>query len=60
MFLLIDEISLVSLQLLAEIDYALCFAKERPDQWFGGIAVIFLEIFTSIPQLVGVPCTCLF
>jgi hypothetical protein len=53
MFLLIDEVSLVSLQLLAEIDHALRFAKEKPDQWFGGIAVIFSGDFYQYPPVGG-------
>jgi hypothetical protein len=38
-------VSLVGLQLLAEIDHALRYAKEKPDVWFGGIVVIFAGDF---------------
>jgi hypothetical protein len=40
-YLLVDEVSLVGLQLLAKIDHTLQFAKECPDEWFGEIVVIF-------------------
>jgi hypothetical protein len=53
-FLLID-VSLVSSQLLAEIDHALRYAKEKPDQWFGGIAVIFAGDFYQFPPVGGSP-----
>jgi len=52
-FLLIDVTSLLSLQLLAEIDHALHFAKERPDLWFGGIVVIFSGDFFQYPPVGG-------
>jgi hypothetical protein len=48
-FLLIDEVSLLSLQLLADIDHALRYAKERPDLWFGGVNVIFVGDFYQYP-----------
>jgi hypothetical protein len=54
-YLLIDEVSLVSLQLLAEIDHALRFAKENPDVWFGGINVIFFGDFYQFPPVGGSP-----
>lgn len=52
---LIDEISLTSAQLLCEIDYALRFAKEKPDDWFGGITVIFAGDFYQYPPVAGTP-----
>jgi ATP-dependent exoDNAse (exonuclease V) alpha subunit len=39
-FLLIDEVSMVSAELLCELDAVLCYAKEC-DDWFGGINIIF-------------------
>ncbi|KAJ3516563.1 hypothetical protein NMY22_g14178 [Coprinellus aureogranulatus] len=39
--LFLDEVSLLSAQLLCEIDYTLRYAKENPAQWFGGTSVIF-------------------
>jgi len=54
-FLFIDEVSLLSLQLLAEIDHALRFAKERPDLWFGGIVIIFAGDFYQYPPVGGSP-----
>jgi hypothetical protein len=54
-YLLVDEVSLVGLQLLAKIDHALRFAKERPDKWFGGIVVIFSGDFYQFPPVGGSP-----
>ncbi|KIM66485.1 hypothetical protein SCLCIDRAFT_110469 [Scleroderma citrinum Foug A] len=54
-FVLIDETSLLSLQLLAEIDHALCFAKEKLDIWFGGIAIIFSGDLFQYPPVGGSP-----
>ena len=54
-FVLIDETSLLSLQLLAEIDHALRFAKEKPDVWFGGIAIIFAGDLFQYPPVGGSP-----
>lgn len=53
--LLIDEVSLLSLQLLAEIDHALRYAKERPNEWFGGVTVIFAGDFYQYPPVGGSP-----
>ena len=39
-------------QLLCQIDHALCFAKEKPNEWFGGINMIFAGDFYQYP-LVG-------
>ncbi|KAG2061241.1 hypothetical protein BDR06DRAFT_966245 [Suillus hirtellus] len=52
-FLLIDKVSLVSLQLLAEIDHALHFTKKKPDLWFGSVAVIFAGDFFQYPPMGG-------
>ncbi|KAF7770959.1 hypothetical protein Agabi119p4_6933 [Agaricus bisporus var. burnettii] len=52
---LIDEISLTSAQLLCEIDQALRFAKERRDEWFGGITVVFAGDFYQYPPVGGTP-----
>ncbi|KAG2746801.1 hypothetical protein P692DRAFT_20642764, partial [Suillus brevipes Sb2] len=52
-YVLIDETSLLSLQLLAEIDHALRYAKERPNLWFGGIVVIFSGDFYQYPPVGG-------
>jgi hypothetical protein len=53
--LFIDEISLVSLQLIGEVDHALRYATERPDEWFGGITVIFAGDFFQYPPIGGTP-----
>ena len=39
-FLLVDKSSLLSLQLIAKIDHALRFVKEKPDVWFGGVTIV--------------------
>ena len=54
-FLLIDEISLVSEQLLCEVDHALRYATERPNDWFGGISMIFAGDFFQYPPIGGTP-----
>lgn len=54
-YLLIDEASLLSLQLLADIDHALRFAKERPYDWFGGVTIIFAGDFFQYPPVGGTP-----
>jgi hypothetical protein len=51
--LLIDEASLLSAQLLCEIDHALRYAKERPDAWFGDVTIIFAGDFFQYPPVVG-------
>ena len=53
--LLIDEISMVSQQLISEIDHALRYATERPDEWFGGIKVIFSGDFFQYPPIHATP-----
>ncbi|KAF5362237.1 hypothetical protein D9756_001995 [Leucocoprinus leucothites] len=52
---LIDEISLGSAQLLCEIDHALRFAKEQPNEWFGGMTIIFAGDFYQYPPVGGTP-----
>lgn len=54
-FLLIDEVSLLSQQLLCEIDHALRYAKEKYDDWFGGINIIFAGDFYQYPPVIGSP-----
>ena len=53
--LLIDEVSLLSAQLLSEIDHALRYTKERPNDWFGNISVIFAGDFYQYPPVGGTP-----
>ena len=53
--LLLDEASLLGAQLLCQIDHALRFAKERPDEWFGGINVIFAGDFYQYPPVGSTP-----
>ena len=48
---MIDECSLLSAELLSEIDAALQFAKETPDKWFGNIIVIFAGDFYQYPPV---------
>lgn len=50
---LIDEVSLLSLQALSELDHALRMAKERYNEWFGGIIVIFSGDFCQYPPVCG-------
>jgi ATP-dependent exoDNAse (exonuclease V) alpha subunit len=49
LFVLIDEVSMVSQQLLAEIDYSLRYAKENKQEWFGGMNIIFAGDFCQFP-----------
>ena len=51
--LLLDEVSLLSQQLLCEMDHALQFAKEQPEEWFGGINVIFAGDLYQYPPVCG-------
>jgi hypothetical protein len=51
----IDEISLVSQQLICEIDHALRYVKEWPDEWFGGVCVVFAGNFCQYPPIGGTP-----
>jgi hypothetical protein len=48
---MIDECSLLSAELLSQIDAALRFAKENPDEWFGGITVIFAGDLYQYPPV---------
>jgi hypothetical protein len=54
-FLLIDEVSLLSEQLLSEIDHALRYAKEKTDEWFRGINFILAGEFYQYPPVGGSP-----
>jgi hypothetical protein len=51
----IDEISLLSQQLISEVNHALRYATERPDEWFEGITVIFSGDFFQYPPIGGTP-----
>jgi hypothetical protein len=53
--LFIDEVSLLSEQLICKIDHALRYATERPDEWFGGITIIFAGDFFQYPPIGGTP-----
>ena len=53
--LLVDECLLVSCELMSELDSALHFAKEKPDQWFGGIMVIFAGDLYQYPPVGETP-----
>jgi PIF1-like helicase len=50
---LIDEASLLSSQLLCEIDHALWYAKECSNEWFGSVTIIFAGDFYQYPPLAG-------
>jgi len=54
-FLLIDKTSLIGLELLAEIDHALRFAKEKLDTLFGDVTIIFTGDFFQYPPVGGTP-----
>ena len=51
--LLLDEASLLAQQLNCEIDHALRYATEHPDEWYGGIQVIFSGDFYQYPPIGG-------
>jgi ATP-dependent exoDNAse (exonuclease V) alpha subunit len=51
--LLLDEVSLLAQQLNCEIDHALRYATERPDEWYGGIQIIFAGDFYQYPPIGG-------
>jgi PIF1-like helicase len=53
--LFIDEVSLLSEQLMSEIDHALRYATECPDEWFSGINVIFAGDFFQYPPICATP-----
>ena len=50
---LLDECSMLSEQLLCEVDQALRYAKESPNEWFGGIIMIFAGDFFQFPPVMG-------
>ena len=50
---LLDECSMLSEQLLCEVDHALRYAKESPNEWFGGIIMIFAGDFFQFPPVMG-------
>ena len=54
MVLMCDEVSLLSLQLLAEMDHALQYALGN-NEFFGGIIVIFAGDFYQFPPVFGSP-----
>ena len=54
-FVFVDEVSLVGAQLLFQIDHALRFAKEKREEWFGGINVIFAGDFYQYPPVGSTP-----
>lgn len=54
-YILLDETSLLGLELLADIDHTLRFAKERTDKWFGGVVIIFAGDFFQYPPVGGTP-----
>ena len=45
----------MSAELLSEIDAALRFAKEGPNEWFGGVIVIFSGDFYQFPPVCATP-----
>ena len=53
--LFIDEVWLLGTQLMCQIDHALCFAKENPNEWFGRINVIFAGDFYQYPPVRNTP-----
>ena len=52
---LIDEISMASLQLLADVDYGLRDAKECLSKYFGGVVVVFAGDLCQFPPVHGSP-----
>ena len=48
---MLDECSLTSAELLSKFYSALHFAKEKPDQWFGGAMVIFAGNLYQFPPV---------
>ena len=53
--LLIDKISLLSVQLMCEVDHALHYATENHGDWFGGITITFTSDFFQHPLIGGTP-----
>lgn len=54
-YLIIDEISMVSADLLGKISTTLQYAKECPDKPFGGVNVIAFGDFFQFPPVFGWP-----
>ena len=55
-FVAIDEVSMASVQLLAELDASLWYAHEEYcDDWFGGINIIFSGDFYQHPPVLACP-----
>jgi hypothetical protein len=54
-FAFLDEVSLIGAQLLCQIDHALRFAKEKRDEWFRGINMIFAGDFYQYPPVGSTP-----
>jgi len=52
---MLDECSLLSAELVAKVDAALRFAKEKPDEWFGGVMVIFAGDLYQYSPVGGTP-----
>jgi hypothetical protein len=50
---LLDECSMLSGQLLCEVDQSLRYTKERLNEWFGGIIMIFAGDFFQFPPVMG-------
>jgi hypothetical protein len=51
--LFLDEASLLSAQLLCEIDYTLRYVKENFDECFGGLSIIFAGDFYQYPPVMS-------
>lgn len=54
MVIMLDEVSLLGAQLLAELDHALRYVKSN-NEFFGGIIVIFAGDFYQFPPVMGTP-----
>jgi len=52
---MLDECSLLSVELISEVDAALRYAKEKPNDWFGGVMVIFAGDLYQYPPVGGTP-----
>ena len=52
---MLDECSLLSVELISEVDAALRYAKEKPNEWFGGVMVIFAGDLYQYPPVGGTP-----
>jgi hypothetical protein len=49
----VDEVLILSLQLIYELDQALRYATEKPDEYFGGVAIICSGDFFQYPPVGG-------